>query len=132
MRAGCPRRERSPRDPKFSGCVVLPGSWHPLRFLELHQEALEFRRVSVGIKDRRREQIGQRPRVLAFVLGDTAIALMNWETDLVGFLAIDLHGLDTLGDHCFRDVISSDDRAFYFFAAALTSVIRRLDGNFNE
>src|SRR5437879_8595797 len=59
-----------------------------LRFLQLHEKALEFRCVRVGIKYCRRQQIHQRPRVLAFVLDDTPITMMNGNAGLVDFLYV--------------------------------------------
>src|SRR6202521_434365 len=103
-----------------------------LRFLELHQEALEFRCVSVGIKHRRSEHIHQCLGVLAFVLDDTAIALMNGDADLVDLFAVDHHGLDALCDHRFRDVFPADARNLYLFAPAETHLLRHFGGNLDE
>src|SRR5712664_2977252 len=103
-----------------------------LRFLELHQEALEFRCVRVWIKDRRREQIRQRHGVLALVLLDAAVTLMNGDADLVDLLAVDRHWLDALRDHSFRDVLSADARYFYLLAADDSHLLRHFRGNFYE
>src|SRR5713101_6455398 len=88
-----------------------------LRFLQLHEEALEFRRVSVGIKYRRRQQIHQRPRILVFILLDATIALMNGNADLIDLFSVDRHRLNPLCDHCFRDVLSADAGHLHSFPA---------------
>src|ERR1700674_259014 len=94
-----------------------------LRFLDLHQKALEFRCIRVWIKDRRRKEIRQRPRVLAFVLDDSPVALMDGETDLVDLFAVDHHRLDAFGDHRLRDILTADAGDFYFFAAVQPPVV---------
>src|SRR5216684_1222505 len=99
-----------------------------LRFLQLHEKALEFRCVSVGIKYRRRQQIHQRPRVLAFVLGDAPITLMNGNADLVDLLSVDHHRLEPLRDHRFCDVLPADAGDFHFFAARESHFLRHLRG----
>src|SRR5580692_414490 len=98
----------------------------------LHEEALEFRSIGIGVDHRRREQIRQRPRVLAFVLGDSPIALMNGEANRIDFLAVDHQRLDSLGDHRFRNVISTDARYFYFFAAGEAHFIGHLHRNLDK
>src|SRR6266481_5086330 len=95
----------------------------PLRFLDLHQKALEFRCIRVRIIDRRRKKIRQRPRVLTFVLGDSPEALVDLEADLVDPFAIDHHWLDALGDHRLRDILAADARDFYFFTAVDPQVV---------
>src|ERR1700757_1634031 len=97
-----------------------------LRFLEFYKEALEFRRVSVRIKHGWGQQVCKRSRVLAFVLFDSAIALMNLEADLVDLFAIDHHRLDAFGDHRFGNVISADAGELYFFSAVQAHLVRQL------
>src|SRR5271166_3844287 len=80
------------------------------RFFQLHQKALEFRRVRVGISYRRREPVGNRSGVPIFVFLDAAISLMNRKSDLINLLAINRHGLDPLGDERFRNVVTSRAR----------------------
>src|SRR5215469_15108768 len=70
-----------------------------LCFLELHQEALEFRRVSVGIDDRRSEKIGRRFGGFSLVFLDAQEAEVNRNSYLIGLLAINHHWLDALGHH---------------------------------
>src|SRR5215470_6946438 len=62
-----------------------------LRFLDLHQESLEFRCVGVRISDCRGEEIRQCAGVPAFVFLDSPVALMNRQTDLMDLLAVDHH-----------------------------------------
>src|SRR5258706_10379217 len=88
-----------------------------LRLLELHQEALEFWCESVGVINRRRQQIHQRPRVLAFILLDSAIALMDGYADLVDLFSVNHHRLDAFRDHRLRDLLPADARHFYFLTS---------------
>src|SRR6201993_1081583 len=103
-----------------------------LRFLDLHQETLEFRWVGVGVIVRWRERIRERPGVLAFVLGDSAEALVDLEANLVHLFAINHHGLDALGDHGLGDILAADAGDFYLFAAVDADVVRQFSRNFNE
>src|SRR6266436_2787258 len=89
-----------------------------LRFLQLHEEALEFRCVRVGIKYRRRQQICQRPRVLALILGDSPISLMDGNADLIDLFSVDRHRLNPFCDHRFRDILPADAGDFDFFPPA--------------
>src|SRR6202008_5204994 len=103
-----------------------------LRFLDLHQKSLKFRCVGVGIIDRWRKNIRQRPGVLPLVLGDSAEALVDLEADLVDLFAVDHHWLDAFGDHRLRDVVAADAGDFYFFAAVNPDLVRQFSRNFNE
>src|ERR1700730_4064397 len=76
-------------------------------FLNLHEETLELGCVGVGVDDRGGESVGERFRCFAFVLGDTSIAPMEGDSDLVSLLAVDLHRLDALGYHGFGDVVAA-------------------------
>src|ERR1700674_4414552 len=62
-----------------------------LYLLELDQEALEFGRVRVGIDHRRRQPVYDRPRILACIFLNSAVALVNGNADLVNLLAVNLH-----------------------------------------
>src|ERR1700676_4304471 len=104
----------------------------PLRFLDLHQKALEFRGVCVGIIDRRRKKVRERSCVPAFVLGDSPKSLVDLEADLVDLFAVDHHWLDALGDHRLGDILASNARDFYFFAAVDPDVVRQFGRNFDE
>src|SRR5580692_8581607 len=103
-----------------------------LRSLDLHQEALEFRCISVRIINRGRKKVRQRPSVLALVLGDSPEALVDLEADLVDLFAVDHHWLDAFGDHRLGDIFAADTRDFYFLAAVDPDVVRQFSRNFDE
>src|SRR5882724_10523570 len=103
-----------------------------LRSLDLHQESLEFRCKCVGIIDGWGESIRKRPGVLAFVLGDSAEALVNLEANLIDLFTIDHHWLDTFGDHGLGDILAANAGDFYFFPAADPEVVGQFSGNFDE
>src|SRR5271165_2342833 len=62
-----------------------------LRFLKLHEEALEFRCVSIGIGHRRGESIGRHLRCPVQILGNPLEAPVNGKTDLVELFAVNHH-----------------------------------------
>src|ERR1035441_6468869 len=89
-----------------------------LDFLDLHQEAFEFRCKRVWINDRRRQLICQGLIGPAFIFCNASEAPVNGDADLERLFAVDLHGPDAARDHGFRDVVSARAGDFYFFAAA--------------
>src|SRR5207245_6557444 len=66
-----------------------------LRLLHFHKKALEFRGIGIRVDHRRREIVCQRFCCLAFILGDAAVAPMDGNANLIGFLPIDGHGKKT-------------------------------------
>src|ERR1051326_8752848 len=62
--------------------------------LHLHQKPLELRCERVRINRRRRQHIRRSQRGLAFILGDSAIAPVNRNADLLGLLPVDAHRYD--------------------------------------
>src|ERR1700722_7744210 len=74
------------------------------RFLQLDQKALELGSECVGIHNRRRKPVQDRPRVLVFVFLNAAVALMNRNADLVDLLAVNRHRLDAFGHERLGDV----------------------------
>src|SRR5579864_8156257 len=103
--------------------ICLPS----LRFLELHQEALEFWRECVGVDGGWRQLIRQRLRRLALVLGNPAETPMNRYPDLEGFLAVDLHRPDAPGDHCLRDVVTANAADLHPVAATDAEFVCQFD-----
>src|SRR5213592_709344 len=83
-----------------------------LRLLELHQEALVFRCVRVGVDHSRRQEVDAVARRGSLVFGDAAVAPMNRDADLVSLLAVDQHRLGALRHHRFGDVRRARARHF--------------------
>src|ERR1039458_9031475 len=79
----------------------------PLNLLQLYQESLEFRGVSIWIDNRRRQQIRRRLRSSTFTFGNSQEAPVDRHADLVELFAVHHHGLDALGHHRFGDVIGA-------------------------
>src|SRR5437899_13063785 len=75
------------------------GMMRLLSLLELHEEALEFGRVRVGIDHGWRQQIDTGERGDHLVFRDAAIPPVDRYADLVRLLAVDQHRLDSLCDH---------------------------------
>src|SRR5689334_1251001 len=69
-----------------------------LRLLELDQEALKLRGMRVRIVHRRRKPVDDCPRNFVFIFLNTAVALVNGNSDLIDFLSINHHRLDAFGD----------------------------------
>src|SRR5258708_23745538 len=72
--------------------------------LHLHQEALEFGSVSIGIGHGRRKHVCEYTVGLAGILLNPAIAEVEGDADLVRFLTIDHHRPDAVSDHRLRAV----------------------------
>src|SRR5215469_7038456 len=100
-----------------------------LRFLDLHQKALELWCVGVGISDRRGEEIRQRTGVLAFVLLDSPVALVNRQADLIDLPSVNHHRLDAFGDEGLRDVGGPDARDFHLVPASDSQLLGHLRRN---
>src|SRR5258705_10239880 len=99
---------------------------------KLHEEAFELMCVSIRIENRWRKLIGKIFRSLAFILGDAAISPVNRDADLIGLLSVDQHGLDTVRDHSFCNVLRTSAYHFYLVTAGYTSLACKLDGNLNK
>ncbi len=103
-----------------------------LDLFDLHKKALELGRESVRINHRRREAIGDGPSVPRAVFLNSAIALVNGQTNLEDSLTVDRHGLDSLGDKCLRDVEAARACQLYLLATFNPKFVRQLNWNLNE
>src|SRR5260370_3996483 len=81
-----------------SGPLLMSGLLH------LHQEALEFGSVSIGIGHGRRKHVGEYTVGLAGILLNPAIAEVEGDADLVRLLAVDHHRPYAVSDPPLRGV----------------------------
>src|SRR5215470_4667373 len=121
---GCPEILR------ISSVAWLIGSL--LGFLELYQETLKFRGIGVWVGYGWRQPIHDRSCVLTLVFLNAAITLMNGNSDLIGLLSINDHGLDTFGDKCLGDVVIACAGDFDFVPTINPQLLSQFDGNFYE
>src|SRR6516162_7280055 len=77
-----------------------------LGFLQLDEEALELRRVSIGIDNRRGQQVHGGLRSSVYVLGNTQEAPVDRYANLIGLLAVHIHSLDSLRDHRLGNILA--------------------------
>src|ERR1043166_2967846 len=108
----------------------------PSSLLDLHEEALELRRVGVRVNRRRLKLVRGVERRLALVLLDAAVAPVNRDADLVSLLAVNHHRPDAPGDHRLGDVDAARARDFHFLAAGDAHLVgelpRDFDGGFGD
>ena len=87
--------------------------------------------MTVG--DSRFAPVERRP---SCVLGNAAIAPVNWDADLIRLLAVDQHRLDAPGDHRFGDVAGAGARHLDPIAALdaqiVGEIVRDLDERFRH
>src|ERR1700686_2693711 len=96
----------------------MPGSWMHLHLLDLHEESLEFRSMSVGIRPGGREPIGDVFGHFTCILLNAAVTLVDRQADLINLLAVDHHRFDALGDEGLRDIEASRAGDLYLIPAA--------------
>src|SRR5215475_5825723 len=92
-------------------------------FLDLHQEALEFRCVCIGIDGRRRQQIGQSARRPVLIFSDPPITPVNRYANLISLLTIDHHRLDAPCNKGSGNVMAARAGNFDFLSAAQPHLI---------
>src|SRR5262249_6356357 len=95
-----------------------------LCLLDVHQKTLELWRVSVRVDHRGRKQVGRCALVFRTPIVNAAIAPVDGNADLEGFLAGNHHLLDAFGHHRLA-VISTSGAADLDLVASLDSLLRR-------
>src|SRR6516162_10370426 len=103
-----------------------------LRLLNLYKESLELRCPRVGVDHCGRQEVSRSHRCFVLIFRDAAVAPVDGNADLKGFLAVDRHGLDSFGYHCLGNVSSSSARDLELLTAANAHVIGQLGRNLDE
>src|SRR6516162_11953904 len=103
-----------------------------LRLFNLYKESLELGCPRVGVDHRGGQEVSRGHRCFVLIFGDAAVAPVDGDADLKGFLAVDRHRLDSFGYHCLGNVSSSSARDLELLTTANAHVIGQLSGNLDE